>query len=238
MEADPNLLANYLNSNYPWASFEIAYEAGFSGFWLQRKLEQMNFNCIVLNASDIPQTNKGALNKTDKIDSRRIALALRTRQISGIYIPTEEQEDDRLILRQRAQVVRNMVRAKNVIKSLLYYKGIRMPQRFTSSNSKKFSTWIKSLQHNDESTRIALDQKIKHLEFLRTELLEITKYIRTLMRSEKYRQSSELLRSIPGIGNINCFAFLTEIGDIKRFVTTQGKSYQYSLIPEKHSSVV
>ncbi|MBK7360531.1 MAG: transposase [Saprospiraceae bacterium] len=78
---------------------------GFLGFGY-RKLQQLNFQCIVVNPGDVPQTNKNALNKTDKIDSKRIALALRTRQLKGIFIPSETQEDDRIILRQRAQLVK------------------------------------------------------------------------------------------------------------------------------------
>lgn len=236
MAADPNLLVNYLNSNYPGAAFEIAYEAGFSGFWLQRKLQQMNFQCIVVNPGDVPQTNKNALNKTDKIDSKRIALALRTKQIKGIFIPSETQEDDRIILRQRAQLVKSITRTKNMIKSYLHYKGIEIPKPFKKHTSKKYIAWLKSIEHKEASSRLALDQKIRHLEFLRNELSEATKHIRILMKSDYYIQPTAVLRSIPGIGEIICYAFLTEIGDIKRFGSFKACNSFVGFCPTEHSS--
>lgn len=236
MESDPYRLENYLNSNYPGARVEIAYEAGFSGFWLQRKLEKMNFHCIVVNPGDVPQTNKSSLNKTDNIDSKRIALALRAKQISGIFVPSEKQEDDRLLLRQRFQLVKNLTRTTNMIKSLLYFKGIQIPITYRKHSSKRFISWLKSIEHKEVSSKLALDQKISHLEFLRKELTEVTKHIRLLMKSNSYLQSTEILRSIPGIGEITCFALLTEVGDIKRFVNFKAFNSFVGLCPTERSS--
>lgn len=47
-----------LKRDYPNADFHCAYEAGFSGFSLQRQLQEAGIDCMVVNAADVPQTDK------------------------------------------------------------------------------------------------------------------------------------------------------------------------------------
>ena len=47
-----------LNRLYPNAEFKCCYEAGFSGFWIQRELEELGISTSLVNAADIPSTNK------------------------------------------------------------------------------------------------------------------------------------------------------------------------------------
>src|ERR1039458_9772032 len=70
------VLAKHLKEEYPGARFVLAYEAGFCGFWICRKLKELELECIVVNASDVPQTNKSLNQKNDPNDSRRIGEAL------------------------------------------------------------------------------------------------------------------------------------------------------------------
>ena len=51
-------LKKYLDENFPGGKYFCAYEAGFCGFSVQRQLSQLGVNCIVVNASDIPHTDK------------------------------------------------------------------------------------------------------------------------------------------------------------------------------------
>ena len=60
---DPKSLVTYLKSNYPNAHYKCAYESGFCGFWIQRQLEKETIECIVVNAADVPFTNKSISSK-------------------------------------------------------------------------------------------------------------------------------------------------------------------------------
>ncbi len=37
---DPSVLANYLNRNFPGATYHAVYEAGYSGFWIHDRLRE------------------------------------------------------------------------------------------------------------------------------------------------------------------------------------------------------
>ena len=66
--ADPIILANYLNNNYPGARYYSVYEAGFCGFWIHRKLTELGINNIIVNPADVPTMVKEKLRKTDAVD--------------------------------------------------------------------------------------------------------------------------------------------------------------------------
>lgn len=110
----PNVeaLVSYVHNHYPNANYQCAYESGFCGFWIQRALQAKNINCIVVNAADIPQTDKSSKNKNDKNDSKRIALSLQSGQLSAIHVPDEELEADRQLVRCNNKYNQDLTRIK------------------------------------------------------------------------------------------------------------------------------
>ncbi|ALU27484.1 hypothetical protein [Myroides odoratimimus] len=70
-----SVLADYLIKNFPDCEYHSAYEAGFSGFRSHYELLDLGINNIVINASDIPTTQKEMFQKNDPVDSRKIARA-------------------------------------------------------------------------------------------------------------------------------------------------------------------
>jgi len=58
MEPKVEQLVNYLKKNYPRASYYSVYEAGFSGYWIDRQLRKNGIRNIIVNPADIPTTNR------------------------------------------------------------------------------------------------------------------------------------------------------------------------------------
>lgn len=118
---DAMVLANYLKDHFPNASYYSAYEAGFSEFWIQEALKKEGIENIVVNAADVPTTDKEKKQKRDRVDSRKLCKALREKNLIGIYVPTQEHLEDRNAVRQRKKLVYDIVRCKNRIKGLINY---------------------------------------------------------------------------------------------------------------------
>jgi transposase len=78
-----------------------AYEATKLGFWIYRKLKSFGFECLVVNAADIPTSDRDSSSKTDPVDSRKIAKALRANLLTSIYVPDIVTESDRQLFRYR-----------------------------------------------------------------------------------------------------------------------------------------
>ncbi len=186
---------------YPGAVYKIGYEAGFSGFSMQRTLSQSGCECWVVNAADIPTSDKDKKQKQDKADARKLCNYLQSKKLKGIHIPEAEWEHARTLVRTRERIVNNQTRCKNRIWQLLHFSGLPVPaaQQEGTYWSKRF---IDGLQKMDCGSSIHLQQSLQlHIkDYLQTRqlLLEATRAIRALCREEKYAGDIKLLRSIPG----------------------------------------
>jgi transposase len=233
----PEALHHYLTHTYPGAEYACAYECGKFGYWMQRTFTQLGIECMVVNPADIPSTHKDEVYKTDSRDARGIGDALSKGQLKAVYVPHEEQEADRHLVRQRKKIWRDLVRCKNRIKGFLDYTGTEVPPQYDNANwSKNFITCLSKLAFTHSSNRITLDFMIREMELLRKELLNISNAIRKLMRSKKYNKLYYLLRSVTGIGPLTAASLLTEIGDIKRFKNFYHLNSFIGLMPMEHSS--
>lgn len=237
---DPELLAGYLNRNFPGASYHAVYEAGFSGFDSCRKLNQLGVHCIVVHPADVPTTQKEKEQKTDKADSRKLARSLRSNEFEAIDIPDGQLESDRALVRQRFRQVKDVSRTKNRIKSLLFQFGIAIPEGFTSAQtrhwSKAYINWLKDLKVDHESLKQAIDNYIRIGESQRQELLLLEKQIRKLSLSDRYVENYMLLLSTPGVGPITAITFLTQIGHIGRFARLDDLCNYVGLVPGMYGS--
>src|SRR5688572_29686058 len=142
----PKALYHYLENNYPKAKYVCAYECGKFGFWIQRQFRDMGIECLVVNPADIPSTHRDEVYKTDRGDARGVGHALSIGQLKSIYVPHEEQEADRHLVRQRKKIWRDLVRSKNRVKGFLDYSGVIVPPQFDNPNwSRNFINWLYKL---------------------------------------------------------------------------------------------
>lgn len=239
MPPKPDVLRVYLKSNFPNGNYYSAYEAGFCGLWAHYQLQKLGIENIVVNAADVPSTQKDKVQKEDKRDSRKIARSLRNRELNAIYIPSENTLEDRSLVRMRSMLVGAMTRFKQRIKSFLYFYGIEFPKEFESTNthwSGRFMKWLDSIPMKAQTGKQALDILVQEAREQRKLLLETTKKVKHLSESAKYSQRAQLLRSIPGIGLINTMVILTEVEDINRFPKDEKFASFVGLIPTSHSS--
>ena len=237
--ADPELLIRHLKNNFPGANITAGYEAGYFGFWAQRKLQEAGIKCLVINPADIPTTHKEKEQKRDPSDSRKIARAIRNQDVNAIWVPPVSLQEDRQFLRTRKMLAKDLTRNKNRIKAILQLNGIHYPAAFASDGShwsRRFIKWLESIRLTEETGTESLQTLLRNLLFLRTELLAISRRIRKLAQSDRYKPAYDRLIEIPGIGLIVAMTILTEIGDIRRFRNTdQFRSY-LGLVPTAHDS--
>jgi transposase len=234
----PDKLFSYLKMHFPGGNYYSAYEAGFSGFWLHRELTKLGINSIIVNPADIPTTDKERKQKEDQRDSRKIAKTLQAGQLQGIFIPSETVQQDRILLRTRDAVIKDLARNKNRVKSLLYNQGIPYPERFSATSShwsKQFIEWVTriELQYNGRSSLDALLAMVDHQRSL---LLKITRQVRELSRTLQYKRNVDLLVGVPGIGVLTAMKLLTELERIDRFKNFAQLCSYVGLVPSTNSS--
>jgi transposase len=238
-DSDPDILVNFLHKTYPGADFFCAYEAGFSGFWLQKYLEKRGIRCIVVNPADIPTSHKEKEFKTDPRDCQKIARALRSNLLEGIYIPTDHGLEYRKLVRLYHDMSKNYTRHKNKVKSILNFYGIDYPAQFRSVNkhwSHAFYSWLEQITLNNDYGNWTLQWYIQQCLEAKELKKVATAKVRELSRTSCFTEKVQLLRSIPGIGLIAAMTIITEIEDIKRFQNLDKLCAYIGLIPATNSS--
>jgi len=233
---DPSVLTNYLERNFPGATYHAVYEAGYSGFWIHDQLRGKGIDCIVVNPADIPTTDKERSGKNDKVDCRKLARCLRNGELKGIYVPTRIKIEDRSLLRTRRNMVKKH-RCKNQIKSLLAFYGIHILPDIVHRNwSSKFIRWIEEIRMERASGNFVLKVHLHELEHLRGTITALNRNIRMLSRTDEYKTNVRLLRIVPGISTFTAMTFLTELCNIDQFQSLDKLASYVGLIPNTDSS--
>lgn len=235
--AEPRVLVNYLEKNFPGAEYHAAYEAGFSGFWIQEQLQEQGVNCIVVNACDVPTTDKEKKQKRDPLDSRKIARSLKNGELTPIHVPDKAVQQARSLIRARSSIIGNQTRCRNRIKSHLAFYGIQFPEMFSRPGSHwsgRFMQWLAGLAN--QTGQQALGLYLQEAQGLRKVLVDANKKILKLSKSESYREDVTLLITVPGIATLSAMILLTEIGDIKRFGNLDRLCAYVGLVPNVYSS--
>ena len=237
-DADRVLLHKHLVRKYPGACFKLCYEAGFSGFSVQRWLERQGMDCVVVNAADVATSNKDYRQKSDKTDARKLCHHLQSRKMKSLYVPDLLWEHARSLVRAREKIVRNQTRCKNRIWQLLHFSGLSVPKAYEAQQywGKGFVQSLQTIDCGSEALKTTLGLYIKDYEQTRSLLLEATRELRKLCAQEAYAGAIALLRSIPGIGVINAAVILFELQDITRFKHLD-QLYSYAgLVPDTNDS--
>ena len=185
----------------------------------------------------LPTSDKEKKRKADKVDSRKIARGLKNNELNAVFIPDEQQEADRQLVRSRAKITKDITVVKNRIKAFLKVRGIEIPESFSERSwSQTFIAWLGSLEFSAPSNKIALSAYIDELKFLLDKQKQLLKAIAELAKTDRYKNNMRLLKTIPSIGSLSAMTILTEIGDINRFKKPEHLFSYCGITPNCHNS--
>ena len=234
----PKELVIHLRKKYPNANYYCVYEAGFSGFGIQRELEKEGIKTLVVNPADVPTKDKEKQQKRDKVDSQKLARELENGNLEGIYIPEETLELIRSLNRLRSQLVIDRSRVKNRIKCYLMFTGRKIPEEYDGVKwSHKLTDYLRELKYSHHAGEDTLSISLNYLEELNKSIKKAEEKLRTIVNScSNYREIVERIDSLPGIGFVSAVTIWSEIMDIRRFRKFDQLCCFVGLIPSVRSS--
>lgn len=172
--------------------------------------------------------------KTDAIDSETLAHLLRADLIPKAYAPAVDTRDKKNLLRYRSSLTAMKVRIKNMIHAVLTRNHIEDKgfKELSDKFGKKGMAYLRCVTLKGMDTEI-LNRYLDLLEETEAKIRAAESQIRLVCRQDKICQ---LLKSVPGIGDILAVTIRYEIDDIERFVSA-GKLCSYAgLVPSTYSS--
>jgi len=108
----------------------LGYEAGYDGFWIQRRLSAEGITCCVMDPGSLQVDRRARRAKTDRLDAARLLRALMAwwrgdrAACHMVQAPSVEREDARRTHRERQRLITERVQHVNRIKGLLATQGI------------------------------------------------------------------------------------------------------------------
>src|SRR5512135_3672812 len=97
----------------------FAYEAGYDGFWLYRRLTAEGIRCQVMDPASLPVNRRARRVKTDVVDVAMLLRALMAwwrgdrAACRMVQVPTLDQEDARRTHRERRRLITERVQHVN-----------------------------------------------------------------------------------------------------------------------------
>lgn len=230
-------LSSMLKHRYPGATYQAVYEAGYSGFWPARDLMKEAIMTLVVNPSDVPSKSKELANKTDQVDSAKLARSLENGELSGIYIPDRKAEEFRALNRYRNQLIKDQTRLKNRLKAMLAQFNIQPPAELEGSQSKAYKSWLEGIRFETPYAQLAFDERLNQLAESRKRQARVLQQMRQMASQDaEIGGVIRLLMTIPGIGFLTAMLLATELIDIERFNTVDDLAAFLGLVPRVHQS--
>jgi transposase len=227
--ASPSILLAYCKKAFKGADIKSAYEAGFCGFGLHRFLIDNGIQNIVVHPASI-ETESRNCKKTDKRDSKKIAIQLAAGRLQGIHVPSQMQENRRYLSRLREQFVKERVRTAIRLKSFLDVNSLKEGKKRIC---KKNLITLLDLDI-DENLKFCIQKLIKTYFYYTKELEEIDEKLSILTSDEQILYQA--YTKISGIGRKIAIILIHELGDTMQF-SNEEKLFSFcGLTPSEHSS--
>lgn len=209
------------------------YEAGPTGYVIQRRLESEGIRCIVVAPSLIP-VKPGDRIKTDRRDARKLAQLLRSDTLTEVHPPTPEEEAARSLCRCREDAVEDQRRARQRLSLFVLSRGHKYSDG--SHWTLKHESWLDRLKFDVALDQETFAQYLAEVRHRTAHLSELTKMVEALAQTEMYVEKVGWLRCFRGIDTITAMTLLAELFDLRRFKSAPGLMNYLGLVPSESTT--
>jgi transposase len=203
----------------------VAMESSNQVASLYRKLESKGYSVVLSHPKKTRYIAEAKI-KSDRVDSRAIAELARLDALPLAYMPDKEISTLREQVRRRAFLVRQRVKLRVKIKSILTYEGVRWPSEgglFT----RKGVEWLHGLSVE------SIESYLRIMRIFDDEIRLLNRQLRGIAEND---EDVKLLITVPGIGYYSALLVKSEIGDINRFPFGDRLCSYAGLVPSTHAS--
>jgi transposase len=201
---------------------KICYEATYLGFSLCRALEKRGYVCEVIAPSLIPEM-PGKRVKTDRIDSKKMAVFYSNGQLTGVHVPTLEEEMTRDLVRSRKFLGRQSSKFKLHILSACRRVGINYREGSGNQNKNYWTQmhreWLGEKIKEQKNYEFSFNMTIliKQLDQIAETIKLYDEEILRLSGQIQYKEKVSALCCYRGVDVLTAMTLISELGDINRF---------------------
>ena len=218
----------------PGRELLFCYESGPCGYELYRFLKERGFSCIVAAASLVP-SKAGDRVKTDKRDARKLARLYRSGDLTAVWVPDEQQEALRDLVRAREEAVKDLQRKRNQLGKFLLRQGIRPPKGIRAWGA-KHRQWLEGLKMELSAHQTVLWNYCHALDQAQERVKHLEQEIEIYAQNSVHKPVIDALKCLKGIDLITAVTLVAEIGEFGRFKNPAQLMAYAGLVPSEASS--
>lgn len=218
----------------PQVELRVAYEAGPTGYALQRQLTRMDIQCMVAAPSLIPKA-PGDKIKTDRRDALKLARLLRSGDLTPVWVPDEAHEALRNLVRARADAKADLLRAKHRLSKFLLRQGC-WPPIGVRNWSKRYFTWLHQLEFAHQPDRVVFADYLAEVNAATERVKRLEGALQQCAQSSSQVALIRGLQAFRGIGFLSAVTLVAEAGDLRRFRTAPQFMAYTGIVPSESSS--
>ncbi len=211
----------------------FCYESGPCGFGIHRQLIELGWDCLVAATSLIPR-KAGDRVKTDRRDSVMLARLLRAGELTGSWVPDDEQEALRDLTRAREDLKGLQKKSKLMLLAFLLGHGRRFSGK--SNWTRTHFNWLADQKFAHPNQQIVFQEYMNSAESMGTRIGALDKQIAEKAKSSVFKDVIAGLMALRGVQLITAMTIIAEIGDIKRFDGAPQLMAYLGLVPSEYSS--
>lgn len=215
------------------ADVHIVYEAGPTGYGLQRRLRGLGYECEIIAPSLIPR-RAGDRIKTDRRDCLRLAELSRAGELKAIWIPEPADEAIRELSRAREDAVTARTRARLQLRGFLLRHDIRYPGK--TAWTKTFGRWLATLSFEAPGSQIAFTEYCLAVQACDARVERLSLALLQAIQGWRFEGVVRALCALRGIDAVSAIGLVAEIGDIERFDHPRKLMGYLGLVPSERSS--
>lgn len=209
-----------------------AYEAGPTGYGLQRALTKAGVRCDVIAPSKMPKVT-GDRVKTDRRDALRLAHLLRCGDLVKNHVPDEACEAMRDLLRSREDAKRAQLRARHQLSKYLLRHGRRWPKcNWTIAHLE----WVEQQTFEHPAQARVLEECLQAVNEASARIQRYDALLAELAPQTEQADLIEALQAFRGIQLLTAASIAFELGDIRRFPSAKKLMSYLGLTPSEDSS--
>jgi len=210
----------------------IAIETVGNYYWMVDEMEKAGHDPKLTNAGKA-KLMMGQLNKTDKLDAEGLALLLRNGTLPEVWIPPGELRDQRELPRMRMTFVGVRTKLKNRIHSYLSKYAIEIKEVRDIFGSKGRKILGKRIEELPQQTKRSVQAHLELLDQVGAQIKSCEEQIKAVV---KETAEINLLKTIPGVGDVLAIVIAMEVGDVSRFPRAQNLASYAGTVPRVKDS--
>jgi len=210
----------------------VAIEAMGNWYWIVDEIEASGSKPLLTHAAKA-KLMMGQTNKTDKIDAKGLAVLLKAGTLPTVWIPPRELRDERELHRSRMTLAKMRTALKNRVHATLAKYAITVDEASDIFRGKGRRALGSGMVKLPTETRSCLEQSLEVLDDLQRQIEKIEGRIK---QKVKMTQDMNLLKTLPGVGDILAIIIEREMGTVDRFPDNERFAGYCGTVPKVKST--